>query len=157
MNNTQHVNTPSRNNNVNLFDKAEENNDANSSEHIHVSSFSAVEEVKVDEAEENNDANRSEDIHASSFSAVEEVKVDEAEEKRHTSVHSRHSYVSTLNPVQEVDVPRQEQEEINRVPATLLPSHQLLSFEAKKGEFTTPFLNMSLSGHCLSYPTEDVG
>ncbi|KAK9962729.1 hypothetical protein ABG768_008083 [Culter alburnus] len=140
-NNTQSINTPSNNNIVHSLDKAEESSDTNTSVfshvspfsavrivkvdvhraedssattlHSHVSSFSAVEKVNEDEAEEN--SNTSVYSCVSSFSAVEKVNEDvpKAEENSSTSVYSWHSCVSTLNTVQGVDGPRQEQEEIN--------------------------------------------
>ncbi|KAK9959270.1 hypothetical protein ABG768_009404 [Culter alburnus] len=140
-NNTQSINTPSKNNIVHSLDKAEESSDTNSSAfshvssfsgvrvvkvdvhraedssattlHSHVSSFSAEEKVNTDEAEEN--SNTSVYSCVSSFSAVEKVNVDlpKAEENSNTSVYSWHSCVSTLNTVQEVDALRPEQEETN--------------------------------------------
>ncbi|ROL44238.1 Serine/threonine-protein kinase pim-2 [Anabarilius grahami] len=86
-NNTQSINTPSKNCIVHLLDKAEESRDTNTSVFSHESPFSAVRAVTVD--------------------------VHRAEENSNTSVYSWHSCESTLNTVQEVDAPRQEQEDIN--------------------------------------------
>ncbi|ROL44236.1 Serine/threonine-protein kinase pim-2 [Anabarilius grahami] len=86
-NNTQSINTPSKNCIVHLLDKAEESRDTNTSVFSHESPFSAVRVVTVD--------------------------VHRAEENSNTSVYSWHSCESTLNTVQEVDAPRQEQEDIN--------------------------------------------
>ncbi|KAK9962727.1 hypothetical protein ABG768_008081 [Culter alburnus] len=138
-NNTQSINTPSNNNIVHSLDKAEESSDTNTSVFSHVSPFSAVEKVNEDEAEENSNTsvyscvsffsavekvnedeaeeNSNTSVYScvSSFSAVEKVNEDvpKAEENSSTSVYSWHSCVSTLNTVQGVDAPRQEQEEIN--------------------------------------------
>ncbi|KAK9976822.1 hypothetical protein ABG768_018645 [Culter alburnus] len=112
-NNTQSINTPSKNNIVHSLDKAEESSDTNSSAFSHVSSFSGVRVVKVDVHRAEDSSATTLHSHVSSFSAEEKVNTDEAEENSNTSVYSWHSCVSTLNTVQEVDAPRPEQEETN--------------------------------------------
>ncbi|KAK9962728.1 hypothetical protein ABG768_008082 [Culter alburnus] len=94
-------------------DGEDEQNNNTQSMYSCISSFSAVEKVNEDEAEENSSTSVYSCV--SSFSAVEKVNEDvpKAEENSSTSVYSWHSCVSTLNTVQGVDGPRQEQEEIN--------------------------------------------
>ncbi|XP_048016335.1 uncharacterized protein LOC125248480 isoform X2 [Megalobrama amblycephala] len=116
-NNTQSINTPSKNKIVHSLDKAEESSDTNTSVFSHVSPFSGVRVVKVDVHRAEDSSATTLHSHVSPFSAVEKVNEDEAEENSNTSVFSHVSPFSGVRVVK-VDVHRAEDSS-----ATTLHSH----------------------------------